>query len=69
MKIAVTGAGGYIGAHIVDEALSRGHEVLAIDVSLKNISDKAIKKNIDIFATHENIFEALGKPDVLIHLA
>lgn len=44
MKIAVTGAGGYIGAHIVDEALSRGHEVLAIDVSLKNISDKATKK-------------------------
>ena len=69
MKIAVTGAGGYIGAHIVDEALSRGHEVLAIDVSLKNISDKATKKNIDIFATHENIFEALGEPDVLIHLA
>ena len=69
MKVVVTGAGGYIGAHVVDEALSNGHEVVAIDMSLKNISDKAIKKNLDIFATHDNMFQALGEPDVLIHLA
>ena len=29
MKIAVFGAGGRIGSRIVDEALSRGHEVSA----------------------------------------
>ncbi|MCJ1996246.1 NAD(P)-dependent oxidoreductase [Lactococcus piscium] len=69
MKIAVTGAGGYIGAHVVDEAISRGHEVIAVDINLKNISDKAIKKSLDIFGVHHNLFEALGKPDVLIHLA
>ena len=47
MRAVVTGAGGYIGAHVVDEALSKGHEVIAIDMNLKNISDKAIKKNLN----------------------
>jgi dTDP-6-deoxy-L-talose 4-dehydrogenase (NAD+) len=69
MKIVVTGAGGYIGAHVVDEALSKGHDVVAIDVDLKNISDKATKQNLDIFGKHDNLFQALGEPDVLIHLA
>ena len=32
MKILVTGAAGFIGSHIVDEALARGHEVVALDV-------------------------------------
>lgn len=30
MKIAIIGASGFIGSNLVDEALSRGHEVLAI---------------------------------------
>ncbi len=32
MKILVTGAAGFIGSHIVDEALAHGHEVVALDV-------------------------------------
>ena len=59
MKIAITGASGYIGRHIAALAKKNGHEVVAIDRS----------SDIDIFAQHDNIFEALQKPDVLLHLA
>ena len=35
MKIMVTGAAGYIGSHVVSEAISRGHQVVGFD-SLDN---------------------------------
>lgn len=59
MKIAITGASGYIGRHIAALAKKNGYKVVAIDRS----------SDIDIFAQHDNIFEALQKPDVLLHLA
>ena len=30
-KVLVTGAGGFIGSHIVEELLERGHEVVYFD--------------------------------------
>ena len=59
MKIAITGASGYIGRHVTAVAKTNGHEVIAIDSS----------SSIDIFSQHENIFQALQEPDVLLHLA
>ena len=32
MKAVVGGAGGFIGGHLVDELISQGHEVVAIDI-------------------------------------
>jgi len=31
MRILVTGGAGFIGGHIVDAALTAGHEVVALD--------------------------------------
>lgn len=32
MRALVAGAGGFIGGHLVDELISQGHEVLAVDI-------------------------------------
>ncbi|MCG8526665.1 MAG: NAD-dependent epimerase/dehydratase family protein [Opitutales bacterium] len=32
MKILVTGAGGFIGGHLVKDLLSKGHDVVAVDI-------------------------------------
>lgn len=32
MKSVVTGAGGFIGGHLVDDLLANGHEVIAVDI-------------------------------------
>ncbi len=34
MRILLTGAAGFIGSHIRDRALNRGHEVVALDAYL-----------------------------------
>lgn len=67
MRIAVTGASGYIGRHVVDALVKLGHEVIAIDVINKGINTDAIFKTVDIFS--DNVFEKMGKPDACVHLA
>ena len=69
MKILVTGAGGYIGRHVVKTALDLGHEVIASDFSLKGIDDRADFCDIPIFSGAKDIYSQLGMPDVCIHLA
>lgn len=65
----VTGAGGYIGSHVIKELLNHGHTVLAVDRNFENVDKRAIKVNIQIF-DNKNVWGGLPiKPDVLIHLA
>lgn len=69
MKVLVTGAGGYIGRHVVNELLGMGHEVIASDFKFDGIDSRAKFCDEPIFSGNEDIYERLGKPDVCIHLA
>lgn len=68
-KVLVTGANGYIGTHVVRELLSRGHEVVACDLSFDAVPQGASCLKMDIFSSSEDLFQAAGCPDCLIHLA
>lgn len=68
-RILVTGANGYIGAHVVKALLARGCEVVACDFCFDHVPPKAIRLSENIFSADTDIYNLAGKPDVLIHLA
>ena len=72
LKIAVTGASGFIGRHVLAELSKHGVEVLAVTRDATRLSDLNTAARIvemDISNPPQNCFERLGKPDALIHLA
>lgn len=69
LKIMVTGAGGYIGRHLIKNLLDLGNQVVALDFVTDGIDNRADKQVIDIFKQKDRLYERLGKPDVMIHLA
>lgn len=68
MKVAVTGASGYIGQHVVQALIKNNIDVLAIDKREGFQHERVTYLNVNIFET-PNVFEAIGSPDVCIHLA
>lgn len=68
-KVLVTGANGYIGQHVVKNALDRGFDVIACDIRNTGIDDRATFTDVSIFSGEKNVYEKLGKPDVCIHMA
>lgn len=69
MKILVTGASGYIGRHVVKAFLNAGHDVYVSDFTYKGMDDRAKITDVPIFCGDKNIYQLLGGPDVLVHLA
>ena len=57
MKVALTGATGFIGSHILDALRSRGHEVTAL-----------VKEDVDLFDSAA-VARALSDTDAAIHTA
>lgn len=68
-KVLVTGAGGYIGRHIVKKLIARNVHVIVVDLDTSCFGDEVEKKDVNIFSRSETIYDELGKPDVCIHLA
>lgn len=69
MKVLITGANGYLGRHVVAAVLSKGHQVLASDFNFDSLPETVVKVTTPIFSDTEDLFEALGSPDAIIHLA
>lgn len=72
MKVAVTGAAGFIGQHVVAEIRKYSAEIEIVAISRGDVSQR-IKGvsfiNLDLSEANAKTFEKLGKPDLLIHLA
>ncbi len=75
MKIAITGANGFIGQHVVNAALSAGHNVLAV---VRNSAPEAWQSNdvLDILRcdlcdadSPQRLADALQEYEAIIHLA
>ena len=74
MKVLVTGGAGFIGSHIVDELISRGHSVVVIDDlssgSRENLPASVSLHVVDIVDSEavRKVFEE-EKPDAVCHQA
>jgi nucleoside-diphosphate-sugar epimerase len=73
MKVMVTGATGFVGRHVVNALLGRGHSVAAVARDADKARSLPWFKSVEFMACdlHHN-YRALflnGRPDALIHLA
>lgn len=74
MRVLVTGGAGFIGSHVADAALERGHEVLVIDDlstgKRDNVPSKARFVQLDI-RDGARVHALIGefRPDVITHQA
>ena len=71
-KILITGANGYIGQHVSNtiKKIVKNHELIRTDIRPSQGNDNNfIDCDILNEASNINLYEKLGKPDVLIHLA
>ncbi len=68
-KVLVTGAGGYIGRHVVQKLLDMGEHVIACDIRRDNIPAGAEVVEASIFGGEPDLYDRLGRPDLCIHMA
>jgi nucleoside-diphosphate-sugar epimerase len=82
MRIVVTGAAGFIGSHLCDELVARGHEVAGIDAFTRFYARELKERNVaglrrvPAFTLHEqNLLDAqrlagaFDAADAVCHLA
>lgn len=73
MRVLITGAGGFIGSHLVDDQLARGNQVTAVDINVEKLEHLEENEQLTILKT--NFIDAgflenqLGGHDICFHLA
>ncbi|WP_280300802.1 NAD-dependent epimerase/dehydratase family protein [Nocardia neocaledoniensis] len=68
MKVAVTGAAGYLGSNLIPQLLERGHEVVAIDRAAPTLSDPAVTWVSGDVLDPASMRTALAGAEVVYHL-
>jgi len=73
MRVLVTGGAGFIGSHLVDALISRGHSVTVLDNfsngNLENLKGKELKLVRGDIRDAAALKKALSKVDAVAHLA
>ena len=72
MKVAVTGAGGFIGGYVIDRLLAHGEDVTGVDRDFRESPsrERAISLvELDIADIDVDPLSQMLNPDVVIHLA
>lgn len=70
MRVAITGASGFIGQHVLRELASRSLETIVAARHVSRLSAPFVREVLlDIHAPEPQLFDTLGRPDVLLHFA
>ena len=71
-NVAISGASGFIGRHVLAELILRKIPVVALtrnSARLREFARKCEILELDISNCEPDVFAQIGKPDILIHLA
>lgn len=73
MRVLITGAGGFIGSHLVDDQLAHGHTVTAVDINVDRLESQRSNEQLKIvksdFIDPNFLDSDLAGHDVCFHLA
>lgn len=73
MKVLITGAGGFIGRHLVADQLEKGRRVTVVDIDLRALGNFAGHGQLDLaeadFTNGSRMRKLLPGHDIVIHLA
>ena len=67
MKCLITGSSGFIGSHIADELMKRGHEVYGLDIVPPKWN--SIPTKIGSVTNKEDVYTAMDGMDIFFHLS
>jgi nucleoside-diphosphate-sugar epimerase len=73
MNVLITGAGGFIGSHLIDSQLAKGHHVIAFDLHLDRLAHAANHPTLKLVegdvTNHDMLEQIIRGMDVVYHLA